>query len=534
MHNNKILGKTLTFFLFITLILTQIQIVSAQSIIIVENTVDITLDQGGSTFFPINIQNNNPSNGSNITFSHNLILTDNDGDQITITFPNNTIISSGNSSQITINLSSDLLMDFGTYSGTVIATDSTTLDSDSFTLTIDLAPSICDFGMVGSDLVIDIKEPDDGDDFKPGETIKIKVDVDNVGQNDIRTQLEAFLFNEDDNIEDTSSQTINIEDNEDETFEMELEIPLDGKDIEDGEELTIYLKAFDDDNEQSNCIQDSIPIDIELEKYDVRIVEEKTLFFPSTVACGEITTLNVELINVGEKDVEVQVTVDNSELEISETSQTFELEEFSSEEENEEIKRFDLLIPENINLGEYFFTIMASFSGNQDSFKIPLNVVACDPSLNSQTGYQVPSVDLIILNPLITLAPSQSKMAHIKLTNNLPTSSILFINLKDASEFSQESSKTVSLEAFQETNIFLPINIHEDTSSGKYTAIIEISDGTSTLSSETLTISVKETQQPSKTENFQELISKIPQPVWILMNLLLVILFFMAIRVLKK
>ena len=63
---------------------------------------------------------------------------------------------------------------------------------DTLQLDIEVEPDVCDFGQVGSAYKLTLIEM--SDEFKPGDTVSIEVEVENQGQNDIRVQVEAFLF----------------------------------------------------------------------------------------------------------------------------------------------------------------------------------------------------------------------------------------------------------------------------------------------------------------------------------------------------
>jgi len=518
-------SKIFTFFIALILI----PLALAQSVDVKEDSIELTINQNQIKTFDINIENKGTINIS-LEFSHNIDLEDNEGDKITLTFPESLEIEPGQTQTTTITVETDPNMDFANYAGTVTVTDTNTNEEDSFDLSIQVQPNICDFGEFGNDLEITIKDPEEGEEYSPGDTIKIKVEVENNGQNSIRTQLEAFLFNEFNNIADIASETIKIDENEDEKFTIELEIPTNNNDLDDGDELTIYIKAFDDDNEQLNCVQESIAIDINLEKYDIIIKEEKTLFFPSMLTCGETAYLNVGLINVGDKDADVEVSIENNALNIFEKSNKFEIEDFSSDE-NEALKKFDIFIPEDIQPGEYMFTIEAKYSGKTKTHSLPLDILSCTEFEIEQQFFQAPKVEISVIDKTLSLAPSDTELIHTKITNNLPLQKILFVSLKDVSDFAQEATKTITLEPFKTTSIFLPLNIN-NADPGKYTAIIEVSDGSSILASETLTINILSSEE--QTQGISNFISEIPLYTWIIINLVIIALFLMALRVMQK
>ena len=56
-------------------------------------------------------------------------------------------------------------------------------------------------------------------------------------------------------------------------------IPVDEDDLEEDDELTLIVKAFDDEDEQLNCVQAKQKVNIELEDDDIVIDEADRSFF---------------------------------------------------------------------------------------------------------------------------------------------------------------------------------------------------------------------------------------------------------------
>ena len=147
---------------------------------------------------------------------------------------------------------------------------------DTLQLDIEVEPDVCDFGQVGSAYKLTLIEM--SDEFKPGDTVSIEVEVENQGQNDIRVQVEAFLFM----ITKIYRYLLNnwrIDETSDESFTLKLMIPVDEDDLEEDDELTLIVKAFDDEDEQLNCVQAKQKVNIELEDDDIVIDEADRSFF---------------------------------------------------------------------------------------------------------------------------------------------------------------------------------------------------------------------------------------------------------------
>ena len=210
-------------------------------------------------------------------------------------------------------------------------------------------------------LDIDIEDPDENDNFEIGDTIKIKVDVTNNADEDKDIVVEAALYNidEDDEIESEESNDEEVDEGDSETFKLEIEVP---DDFEDDDYL-IFVKAYEDGEEETQCNQKVVEIDLEREKRKV-IIKEVSIN-PQIVYSGNNINIFVDLQNIGSNDEDVYLTLENTILEISETSETFELEEFDQDDTSTQI--FFVTVPSDAKAGDYQFIINAWFDGESTS-----------------------------------------------------------------------------------------------------------------------------------------------------------------------
>tara|TARA_Y100000310_G_scaffold345314_1_gene463674 strand:- start:4299 stop:5903 length:1605 start_codon:yes stop_codon:yes gene_type:complete len=528
--------KIKSLFLYIILTLALFSTNALADVQLNESSTSLELLQGQISTFSIEVTNTGTQNAT--LFFSNTVMEDNDDDDIKLTYPNEgTIVSAGASASISINVDVSKNMDIDKYSSTITISDTDSGNSTTFNLTVLVEPGVCDSGIAGNALKIDIRDPDSSDDFNPGNTIKIRVDVDNDGNVDLRVQVEAFLFDEDGIIEDASSSEKNIEEDEDETFEFDLEIPTDNTDIDDDESYTLLVKAFEDEDEDKNCIQDSVSIDIELEKHDVVMDEKGTRFIPEALVCGESTTLSVNVINVGESEESVVIDIENNLLGISASSDAFLIEDFNSDKEDSQgTKSFDINIPSTTIEGIYEFLIKATYSGKQESINLPLQVFSCD-GVAGEGFYTGDSVIMsIVSSQEVTIQQAGIEFIHASITNNAEESKVLFVSLEGAADFAEATSKTITLDAFQTSNAFLPLKLLDNVASGKYTAIIELSDGQSILKSETITIEVPAAEALSAEglyDQFTSGLSNLSSAQLLVINIILLIIIAGIIILLK-
>ena len=312
---------------------------------------------------------------SGLTFDTAALDLKDRGDRtITLTFSDPGTINVGETKTVTITANFDDSIDLDTYGGVVnVKTGATTLDS--FKLDLKVFPEICSDGIVKDGdkasrttafLQLNVKEPDNGDDFKPGDEIKIEVDVENDDKDNLDVVVEAILYNldEDEDIVTLESDSQEIKDGNDETFEFELEVPRDFDGDED-DRYVLFVKAVEDGDEDQNCNYNSINLDFKREKDDV-IVRKATLL-PNIAKPGDVVELVVEMENVGSNDQrDLYVEASNTDLGISLKSTEFDLDK-SGDSNDDLTRRFNINIPTNAVEKEYTIDV-AVIDDNDDTY----------------------------------------------------------------------------------------------------------------------------------------------------------------------
>lgn len=235
-------------------------------------------------------------------------------------------------------------------------TTKASLTSNEVKLTVREKPDfICTDGELGDLEIYSVSDPSDGDNFKPGDEIPIKLKVRNNNVDDsLDVVVGAYLYDETDDkiIENVESESINIaEDGEYETFEFKLLIPSD-EDLDESHTYQLFLKAYEDGNEDENCIENTaIGVDLQRDSNDVIISGLSTL--PSIVNPGETVDFTITTDNIGtSKQKEVTVKLTSTELGLSWTSETFDLDKFSGSN-YDRITRYSFIVPSNIKAGTY-------------------------------------------------------------------------------------------------------------------------------------------------------------------------------------
>ncbi|QQG39030.1 MAG: putative S-layer protein [Candidatus Woesearchaeota archaeon] len=319
---------------------------------------------------------------SNIVFTNDLDLTDDDGDSIALSFSPTSIttLNPGQSTLVTLTADIGSDVDVDNYDGTVFATSSGGTQ-DSFKLEIDVTPEVCKDGNVG-DLSISIDNPDDDDEFEISEEMDIDVNVDNDGSDDISdVVVEAFLYDLDKakKVETVESDPEDIDENDDIDYELKLTVP---NDVDADNEFVLFIKAFEDGDEDDNCVQDSVTIEIDRPANEV-IVDEITVL-PSSVVCGSNIEINVDVLNVGDDDEDdVLVEVINDALGLSQKSSKFDLDK-GGDSGDDASQKFTFTVPKGAS-GSYSIEGKVTFKNGRDTNSDFATLIVTCPTTTSTT-----------------------------------------------------------------------------------------------------------------------------------------------------
>ena len=251
------------------------------------------------------------------------------------------------------------------------------LTSDQGTLatvpvTLDVSPSVCATSSTSRDIKLDITDPDDDDEFEPGQEFTVVVNVDNQASEDRRIQVDALFYNtEKDKKVTKQSKTIKINDKDDEDFTFDLKVP---EDTSDDDEFEVFIKAFQKGSEDVNCAEDRLSLDIQVPEH--KVVIDGFEFTPATAECGDTVYGTLKLKNLGASDETVTVSILNDALKLSQTSSQIELKE--DRDKNVETVSFRFLLPQNAKEGNYILEAKADYGGQVKAQKTL--VLTCGPT----------------------------------------------------------------------------------------------------------------------------------------------------------
>ena len=333
---------------------------------------------------------------------------------------------------------------------------------------------------------LDIKDPDDGDNFGPSENINIDVNVENHKDEDLDIIVEAKLYNidQDNELVSIESDSIEVEKNNDDDFDLTLKVPVSDSDLDEGDNFKLFIKAYEDGNEDENCNYESIDLDFERNTHDVSI--NKVLINPSVVSCSETVNIGVEVQNIGKKEEDnVQLILRETTLGLDLSSEVFNLKKFDKAGDTA-LKTFTFEIPKNAAEGDYFIETKAFFTNKVVSTLNKLTVDNCQ-SIVSQPVLTLPQTSFTVV---------QGKVFTIPLTLQNPgTQTATYSVSTQAENWADVSAEQrISVAPGQQTTLYVYITPKPSLSAGSYTGTITVKQDGNIIKTSSITATVSGSQ----------------------------------------
>ncbi|MBU1203508.1 MAG: putative S-layer protein [Nanoarchaeota archaeon] len=441
-------------------------------------------------------------NTGSIPYTPTLTITGDfeDTDENLITFDVASIgtIKTGETKTVTVTTLIPDGMTIDKYTGTVDITTGTTATS-TFNIEIDVEPQTCSDGRVSDgdfisgptvgNIRVEIDEPNDGDDFKPGDTIEIKVDVKNEGSDDYDVIVEAILYNidTDEEVASVESDSEKVKEDKKQTFELNLEIPSD-EDLDTDDTYMLYIKAYDDGNEDEDCNYDSVGLDFKRNNYDVII--DSFDIAPQIASCGSIVSFKVGVLNIGEKDQDdVYIRLSAPSLGIDQQSSKFDLDDYSGND-NDMVTTFTFATPKDASEGEHPVEAFVYFrDGKSSKSKMGTLTLKSCQAQGSGATINAPKTSFTINAGSVLTIPFTVK-------NNEATSKTYFVEVM-ATGWGESVTQQATLSAGQEATTYAYVNVNIDTGAGDYVAVINVKDGSSLIASKNINVKVESTTTPT-------------------------------------
>ena len=458
-------------------------------------------------------------------------ILDNDDDEMDISFSGaSSSLAPGASMTVTVTANSDADMDVGSYSGTIgVSATGSASTSSSLSLTAAISPNICEEGKQGSDFDIDIRNPDDGDDFVAGETIPVEVKIENKASDDLDVEVEVILYNTDTGDKEMVERIEgSIDEDETETFSIDLELPTD---LDEDDAYELFVQVHEDGNEDDSCDYESVEIDLDREDDDA-IISEASVTPETGLFCGDTYRVSLEVESTGADSIDdLYIELQDADLDVQESSDNFDLGDYNDDDDTQRLS-FDLMIPENLEIGSYSLeAILFSKSGKTlDSELITITVGECteetvagDLDLDISENYTVEENELTI---------------GMIITNTGEENAVITIDVEEVSWATLTGTEYLSLlEAGDEAHGYLYFTLDE-TTEGKHDLKITVTNDKGDEVTEIVTVDFGDAQPVEEEEDaffaninawFKE---KAPGSFWIIVDIILVILAIVFLRML--
>ena len=326
---------------------------------------------------------------------------------------------------------------------------------------------------------VEIDNPDDGDEYDVGDEVDATITVTNFKEKKMDVVVEATLYDMTDDkelvtVEDTLSLDKRGDEDDEQSVDLTLQIPFDVE----NDNVRLFVKAYEDGDEDVNCNYESIDLDINRVNDDVKIQSidmDKTNF-----ECGEMGTLNVNLFNAGKKDqTNVIAILENTELGLSLRSEApFELKKFDKNG-NSATQMFTFTIPFGAKEKSYTLTAKAKYGSNKESVAIKTITVA---------GCVAVRAEVTPMQAEIKTSAGSKISVPFKVKNNLGTASAY--NVEVLSTIADSVTKQVSVAPNQESTSFVELTVKEGTAAGTYPVSINLKDAGNIVDTKTVNVVV--------------------------------------------
>ncbi|MBT4166243.1 hypothetical protein HOE04_04365 [archaeon] len=209
---------------------------------------------------------------------------------------------------------------------------------------------------ITNDLEFEIKDPDENEEFLLGDTLRVKLDIDNnVDDNlDIEIKISLYDLTEDEVVEEYESTT-EINEESSRIINTDIILPYD---IEEDNNFALFIQINDEDEEYFN--EGYIEINLDRKEKDVIIKKIET---PEQIYCGDNFNTQIKLQNIGSEEQGVGIKIQSSKLDIDEEIELFALDAY--DEKDTITKDFNLKIPQDATKDIYPLKITVNFGGKR-------------------------------------------------------------------------------------------------------------------------------------------------------------------------
>lgn len=243
------------------------------------------------------------------------------------------------------------------------------------------------------------------DDAEPGDSFDIDIDVTNIydvnGTHvDIEDiNVEVVIKDIDDSGSDDLDDDDDIDDleyNDDDNIGFEFEIPFAVKD----EEYDIIITIEGKDEHNNSKYKDVFNYTFEVVKEKHQLMMKDPVVDYETLKCSRTTEVSITLWNIGTKDEDIEMTIYNTELGISEKA-SFDLDEGDDEDDIKTRKTFILDLAD-AEAKTYTFYVKAEYDegDEQETKTFKIKVEDCPTSVPEEE--EIEEEEEVVVEEIIT------------------------------------------------------------------------------------------------------------------------------------
>ncbi|MEK6864523.1 MAG: putative S-layer protein, partial [Nanoarchaeota archaeon] len=476
---------------------------------------------------------------SSFAFNYNGTFTDNDDDRVFLTFSSLASLAPGASADVTVTADIERNVDLDTYAGTIKAVSGAV--EKTVPVEVEVEPKICEDGKQG-DLTVEIEDPNSGDTYTPGETIEMQVRVDNDYSRKMNVAVEAVLYDATDGkeIESVVSDTRDIDDGDDETFDFNLDIPT--EDLDEDNDYYLYVKAYKTTDEEEQCDYDKIEIDIERE--DEMVAIDEFSLTQTEFTCTDTVTATITVENTGLEDQEdVSIAFGSKSMGIEMESKNFRVNAYD-ESGNRHTESF-VFNAGAAEEGDYRMLAIVYYGDNEeDTEEIIVHVGACNEAAKKLMTEA--SLVLSMEDEKLVLPYTAKKFVLPLIVENRGGKAASFtIDVTEISGWAEVTAieAPTSLGSLEQYHVYVYMQLKDSVASGVHNFRVNLRSGDALLYSKLASINIAEAPAVETAEETDAidvggmskwLFSDKQRLFWIAGDLVLVILALVFLKLLLK
>jgi hypothetical protein len=327
---------------------------------------------------------------------------------------------------------------------------------------------------------------DDDSQLVPGDFLEASFTVENKLSTDMKSiHVKAWLQNTAGTrlTDKMSLDSFTLDGQDSNDFPMELQVPPETK----AEKVYLLIEAIGKDangTEKSDLYADSV--DVERNEYDTYI--ESIALNPATAVCGNSVDVAVHVWNIGSNDDTFEIIVKDSDLKISQSSGSFDLDYRGSGADV--TKTIPVLIPVDAKAGNHSLEVTVKFDDGSDSKAASAELeVLCTGTGTTETPTTGGTGILTLSTNSVEGTQGQQLKVSAAIKNTGSTTTTYTLELVGtsnwASGYVEPAAVTLASGAITDVLVYIT---PKTTATGDQTAVLNVKSGNLVVSSSTINV----------------------------------------------